>query len=499
VRRSRAIFRPLFVVLLTFVAVLGLFAGVARAEAPDGGVAEAKASATALVRVHERDVYVVRAPRAGQSAEARARAASQALVTILEEGEDVDVKVEEQGTTAVVFAGKTPILTLTEEDAAAAGDATLKVHAAAAASRVDEALRIERKRSQIATTVFSFSLLVFSALIAFLLVRRVGDFGARIRTWVAKHPERIPAFRLGKIEVVSRGAIRGGLAISLVIGHRLAQIAIAYTWVLVALSLFASTRAYTERLTGFVLAPLSALLGRVGAGLPLLVVTIVAAVALVVLVRFVGLFFENVARGETKLGWLPADLAEPTSVVVRAGVVVCGLIFAAPLLTGSDEGALSRLGVAVLVALGLASTPVLACAAAGVPQVFLRKVRAGDYAELGGRSGRVRRVTLLEVELEDDTGCDVRVPHLLALVRPTRIVGRAPLVSIEVSIDPRAEQNKAYDALLGAARTLSPRAQVELVSLDVRAARYKVICEPKAGLSTALTEALAREQIALGA
>src|SRR5262249_43859275 len=154
------------------------------------------------------------------------------------------------------------------------------------------------------------------------------------------------------------------------------------------------------------------------------------------------LFFENVARGETKLGWLPADLAEPTSVVVRAGVVVCGLIFAAPLLTGSDEGALSRAGVAVLVALGLASTPALACAAAGVPQVFLRKVRAGDYAELGGRSGRVRRVTLLEVELEDDTGCDVRVPHLLALVRPTRIVGRAPLVSIDVSIDPRAEQNK---------------------------------------------------------
>ena len=495
---NRASLRPLFVVFVTLFALLALFSGVAGAEAPDGGAAEAKTVAPAIVRVHERDVYVVRAPRAGQSAEARARAASQALETILEEGADVDVKVEEQGTTAVVYAGKTPVLTLTEDDATAAGDATLKVHAAAAASHVDEALRTERKRSQIATTVFSFSLLVFSALIAFLLVRRVGDFGARIRTWVAKHPDRIPALHLGRIEVVSRAAIRGGLSIALVIGHRLAQIAIAYTWVLVALSLFASTRAYTERLTGFVLAPLSALLGRIGAGLPLLVVTIVAAVAVVVLVRFVGLFFENVGRGETRLGWLPADLAEPTSVVVRAGIVVSGLIFAAPLLTGSDEGALSRAGVAVLVALGLASTPVLACAAAGVPQVFLRRVRAGDYAELGGKSGRVRRVTLLEVELEDDTGCDVRVPHLLALVRPTRIIGRAPLVAIDVSVDPRAEQSKAYDALLGAARTLSPRAQVELVSLDVRAARYKVICEPKAGLSSALTEALAREQIGLG-
>jgi hypothetical protein len=71
-------------------------------------------------------------------------------------------------------------------------------------------------------------------------------------------------------------------------------------------------------------------------------------------------------------------------------------------------------------------------------------------------------------------------------------------MSVEVAIDPRAPQSKAYDALLGAARSVSPRAQVELVSLDGHAARYKVICEHKAALSGAITEALAREHIALG-
>jgi hypothetical protein len=133
-----------------------------------------------------------------------------------------------------------------------------------------------------------------------------------------------------------------------------------------------------------------------------------------------------------------------------------------------------------------------------VAQVFGRKVRAGDYAELGGKSGRVRKVTLLEVELEDDAGCELRVPHLLALFRPTRILGRTALVSVEVSIDPRAPQSKAYDALLGAARSVSSRAQVDLLSLDGRGARYRVTCEQKAGLSGAITEALAREHIALG-
>jgi len=476
---------------LAVMAMVALFAP--RAWAVDVAVS------TAVVRVHEREVYVVRVSRAGQAPQERARLAGQALETVLE-GAEAEARVEEQGNTAVVFVGKTPILTLAEEDAVAAGDTTLKVHAASVATRVSDGLRTERKRSAIATTVFSFSLLVFSALIAFLLLRRVGEVGGKVRAWVQKYPERIFALRLGKIEVVSRRAVRGVLSISLVVGHRLAQVAIGYGWVLVALSLFESTRGYTERLTGFVLTPLSALIGRIGSALPLLVVTILAILAVVLVVRFVGLFFANVASGETKLGWLPADLAEPTSVVVRAGLVVVALIVAAPLLTGSDEGALSRAGVATLVAIGLACTPVLACAAVGVPQVFGRKLRPGDYAEMGGRAGRVRKVTLLEVELEDVFGCELRVPHLLALVRPTRILGQAALVTVDVSIDARAPQTRAHETLLAAARTVSPRARVELVSLDQRAARYRVTCEEGPGsLAGTIADALAKEGIALGA
>ncbi len=485
-RRASAIFSVLL------LAIVVLFAPRAWAEDP--------AVATAIVRVHEREVYVVRVPRAGQSPQDRARLAGQALESVLEDAGESEVRVENQGALAVLFVGKSPILTLTEDDAAAAGDATLQVHAASVATRVTEGLRTERKRSAIATTVFSFSLLVFSALIAFLLLRRVGDVGGKMRAWVQKNPERIPALHLGKIEVVSRRAIRGVLSIALVVGHRIAQIAIIYSWVLVALSLFESTRAYTERLTGFVLTPLSALLGRVGSALPLLVVTGVAALALGVVVRFTGLFFGSVARGETKVGWLPSDLAEPTSVLARAGLVVTGLILAAPLITGSDEGALSRAGVAALVAIGLACTPVLASAAAGVPQVYGRRLVPGDHVEIGGREGRVRRVTLLEVELDDRFGCELRVPHLLLLVKETRVLGKANLVSAEVSVDPRAPQTIAHDALLAAARTISTRAKVELVSLDHAAARYRVTCEEGAGsLAGAIADGLAKEGIGLGA
>jgi small-conductance mechanosensitive channel len=456
------------------------------------------------VRLHEKTVFSLRVPRAGQSAQDRVRAASRALDSVLDDPEQPTARVEESPGTAVVFVGKTPIITLGDDDAAAAGgDVTVHVYAASIASKVDDSLRAERKRSAIATSVFSLSLLVFSGLLAFLLFRRVGDLSIRARAWVREHPDRIPALKLGRIEVVRPSAVRGAVSIALGLAHRIAQFAVVYSWLIFALSRFEATRDYTDRLAGFVLTPLSALIGRVGASLPLLVVATVAAVALGVAVRFVGLFFAGIARGETSVTWLPRELAGPTSVLVRAGLVVASIILAAPLITGTDDGALSRAGVVALVALGLACTPVLACAAAGVPAVFLRRLRPGDFVEAGGRAGVVRDVTLLELVLEDAVGCEVRVPQLLGLWHPTRVLGSGALATIEIAVDPHERPAKVEEALVGAAVSTCERARVDLVSLDADGARWRVSGVPKHGkgaasLADAVAQAIADQGIALG-
>ena len=156
------------------------------------------------------------------------------------------------------------------------------------AAKVDDTLKAERKRSAISTSVLSLSLLVFSGLITFLLFRRVGDLAVRARAWVREHPDRIPALKLGRIEVVRPVAVRGAVSIALALAHRILQFAVVYSWLIFALSRFDATRGYTDRLAGFVLKPLSELIGRVGAALPLFVVAATAAVALGVAVRFVG-------------------------------------------------------------------------------------------------------------------------------------------------------------------------------------------------------------------
>ena len=251
--------------------------------------------------------------------------------------------------------------------------------------------------------------------------------------------------------------------------------------------------------------PLSALIGRVGAALPLFVVAAIAAVALGVAVRFVGLFFGGWRGARRSIAWLPRELAGPTSVLVRAGMVLVSIVLAAPLITGTDDGALSRAGVVALVAIGLACTPVLACAAAGVPAVFLRRLRPGDFVEAGGRAGVVRDVTLLELVLEDAVGCEVRVPQLLGLWHPTRVLGSAPLAShrgrgrSRTSAPPRSRRRSS------ARRWRRASARASTSSRSTRTARgWRVSGVPKHGkgaasLADAVAQAIAEQGIALGA
>jgi hypothetical protein len=457
------------------------------------------------VRLHEKPVFALHTERAGQSARDRARAATRALESALDDPEQPLTRVEEPSLdSAVIFIGKTPVITLSEDDAeAAGGDLTLHVYAAGVASKIDTTLRAERRRTAIATRVLSFSLLVSSALLTFLLFRRVGDLSGRARMWVRANPKRIPALKLGRIEVVHPRAVRGALSIALALAHRIAQFAICYSWLIFALSRFEATRDYTDRLASFVLTPLSALIGRAGAALPLFVVAAIAALALGVAVRFIELFFAGVSRGETHLAWLPRELAAPTSVLVRAGIVLVSIVLAAPLITGTDDGALSRAGVVALVALGLACTPLLACAAAGVPMVFGRKVKPGDFVEAGGRSGVVRDITLLELVLEDTVGCEVRVPQLLGLWHPTRVLGGAPMTVVDIAVDPLERPAKVQEALAGATSATCERARVDLLSLDADAARWRIsgVAKQDKGtnaLAEAVAQAIADRGIALG-
>jgi hypothetical protein len=297
--------------------------------------------------------------------------------------------------------------------------------------------------------------------------------------------------------------VRGAGVLSLNTLKWLAQLGVAYTWLVVVLSLFESTRGYTQKLTGFVLAPLSQLMARLATALPLLVVAALAALAVFVLVRFVGLFFASVARGETPLGWLPSDLAAPTSVLLRAGIVISALVFLAPVVTGDADGVLGRVGIISLVALGIASTPVLASGTIGAIWLYGRRLRVGEFVELGAYRGRVAEINLLELRLTVTDRTELRVPHLLTLVRPIRLLGARPRLTLDLYVHAGSAVTEVRSLLASVAGKVGSEPSVEIVSADAGAIRFRIAAtcdslEARTAFHIAALDALSGAGITLG-
>ncbi|HEY5960028.1 MAG TPA: hypothetical protein VIV60_25925, partial [Polyangiaceae bacterium] len=372
------------------------------------------------VEVRIRDVLILRLKLedGGLIPSERAKRATRAIEAALADTSPDTVRTELRQDRALLFVGKRPIVELTRADAEVIGEGSLELFAASAAARVSDVLENERQRSAWTHGVFNITLVVFLAVVVAYALRLLGGLTRRIREFVRRNPDHIPAIRLRSIEVVGPHLLRSGIVVGLGVLKLLLQVSLIFAWLLFSSSLFDMTRGMTDKLTTLVLAPLSGLATRFAALLPLLLLTTIALVVLVVLLRFVTLFFLGVERRETELSWLRPELAAPTSLLIRIGMVVLSLLVLAPLVTGNAEGSLARVGMLCLVAIGLATTPLAANVIVGLVTIYGARLKLGDELQVGEYTGTLVAVDLVELRLTSKRGRELRVPHLVTLVRP---------------------------------------------------------------------------------
>lgn len=376
------------------------------------------------VTLHDSHIFYLYRGDGTRTLEERAQRASQALSLAASSAAEPEVRVDYRGDIATILAGSTPVVELRPEDARLSGDSTLEVHVSGVVSRISKAIEAERRRVSLANFVFSISLVVFFGLVTIYLLGRVTDFTRRAHSYVAHHPEKIPALRLKSLDVVGSASVRNGLLVLLSLARWLSVIGLAYAWLVLSLSLFETTRPYTEKLTGIVLSPITSLVGRIAAALPLFAIVLAAAGLVAVLVRMSDLFFDSVNRGESHVNWIARETALAAGLVVRLSIIVLSLVIVGPVITGDHDGALSRIGMVLLLAFAVAAVPLLASLIAGISTVFSRSVNLGDLVEYGGERGRVREMGLLALALEGESGASIRVPHARSLWHATRILER---------------------------------------------------------------------------
>jgi small-conductance mechanosensitive channel len=190
------------------------------------------------------------------------------------------------------------------------------------------------------------------------------------------------------------------------------------------------------------------------------------------------------------------------SVPLRVGIVVSALVFAAPIVTGDVDGSLTRLGELLLIALMLAGVPLMANAVVGLLVIWQRRVRVGERAELGNRRGRVLGVDLWSVRMEEPTGAEVHVPHLLLLVSPMRVFPLVRRIAVEVTIGQDVASDRVLTCLQAAAGDGFDQVVVGVTRLESQRLTYRLTARASApgAESTLLTrtrEALAADSIAI--
>jgi small-conductance mechanosensitive channel len=469
-RLSRAVGVPRLLALTSFLLLFSSLGGAA-----EPSVVGVPGAEEADVRLHEHRVFTIRVPRGTQSTQSRARDASQALATAVTGSGPKRVELKEEGESATVFVDSAPILQLWAEDAAAAGDASLSVHASKAKTNIEEAVRAEVRRLALQNLVLRICFSVLLGLVTFVLLRKLSDLEAAVERWLEGRPTGAPAVRLGNVELASERAVRGGMHVALRFSERALQVFLALTWFFVVLGSFDATSDAGHRILGMLLEPVGRVLARVFGAIPQILALAVLGLLLFLVLRSVQLFFGSVARGETHLAWVPADLARPTGTLLQAALLIVTVVFAGPIISGGGSGPFQGLAQALLIGLAIGCAPLFAAVVAGLPLVYGRGLRVGDVAEIGRQVGLVKEVDLLSVVLEDAGGRPVRVPHLVSLFQPMRILGPSALAVLEVTVGGNEDQARVKALLSEAAGSHASGARVELRALDANGALYRIV------------------------
>ncbi|PJN95283.1 mechanosensitive ion channel protein MscS, partial [Amaricoccus sp. HAR-UPW-R2A-40] len=131
--------------------------------------------------------------------------------------------------------------------------------------------------------------------------------------------------------------------------------------------------------------------------------------------RLVTRFFDAVRVGRLSFHGFDPDWARPTARIVRAAVVLLGLVMAYPYIPGSSSEAFKAISIFAGVMLSLGATSMIANIVAGNSLIYRRAFRIGDRVEIAGVLGDVEELTAQATYLRTLKNERVTLPNALVL------------------------------------------------------------------------------------
>lgn len=395
-----------------------------RQEIPGRPVDGSAVAAPVIVRGDT--VLLITAASGAFTAAERADAIEARMLRLTRERLDsLTLAVGEQSTD--ILAGDLVLMSVTEQDAAAAGRSRAQLAQAYRVALFDELGRVS---IQATLKAIAFGLLwtLIATAVLVVLLRLLRRGTERLETMVeSRRDGRIPGVRIRTIELVSAQNVANVLT-GTVRGLRVVGIiTLLYFYLPLVLSFFPWTQRYSDRLVGYVLDPLGRVLGAIANYLPnLLFIAIIVFVARYAL-KVVRLVFNALGSGTLHLGGFEREWADPTYKIVRFLIIAFVGVVMFPYLPGADSDAFKGVSLFLGVLVSFGSSSAIANIVAGTVLTYTRAFNVGDRVRIGETTGDVIAKSLLVTRVRTIKNVDVTIPN--AMVLSTHVLNFTALAS----------------------------------------------------------------------
>ena len=409
-----------FCVIAVMLAVLS--AVPLRAESSSASPS-ASGPAPAVIEFWNRDITTLRGTIAGADPEERAERVGERLrdLPIHTRGSDltlVPFAVEGQSGIAFMLDGRVLFYIGTNDLDKESGE-TLAQASQRALLNLDEALKARAEaRSwpvQRGALIFSFLGLVLLTVAAWsvnrahtllgkLVTRSEHSFHTRLQLFGVDLSPHIIGLLLGVLRLIKWALI----------------VVIVYAWLTLSLGHFPYTQPWGQMLGRYVLDLLEHFGSSAIHALPGIFAVTVIFIITRWIIRLVGGFFEQVATGRIRTGWLDPDVARATQRIFAAIAWIFAVVVAYPYIPGSGTDAFKGISVFFGLVVSLGSTGIINQVMSGLFVVYSRALKTGDWVQVNETEGEVLEVGLLASKVRTVEGQEVTIPNSVLVSTSTK-------------------------------------------------------------------------------
>ena len=404
------------------------------------------------------EIFRVRGGRDGLGPKERAAAIRTRLTNVVRDAaapaDSVRLRSTAQG--VEVRVGRYFLWVITPEDIDGLSSADLAVHMAELPGRLRDGILKERSLRRPIGILKSTLLAIGLTFAAWLLARVLAMGGRAWHDWLnGVLPRYLRAIRVRNFEVFSKSQLTAGLGgvlarLDLVLG-----IVLLYLYLTLVFSLFPWTQGWSWQLLHFASSKAMAGLRSIGAAVPGLLLIVVIVAFFRWLAGLSDRFFDAVASGSLRVGWVHAEVARPSKRIVKIVLWITAAIVAFPYIPGAQTRAFQGVSLFVGVLFSLGSTGIISNIIAGIVLTFSRAFRVGDRVKIGAEVGDVTSLGFFATKLRTIRNEELTLPNgqvaSSAIVNYTRLAaGPGLILHTEVTIGYDVDWRKVHALLVEA-------------------------------------------------